>query len=130
MIHVASKTALLVALALPQSAGVETGLGARYSPGVMEMVARNRHMSQPPGTCMIARLLPSDLGHWFVVQSRRTGRQRTCIVMDYAHPRDRARIARRGIIAELRYEDAGYICGSVRQSPRECPIVVFSAREP
>lgn len=124
MIRLASKAVLTVALTLPQSAPVEVGFAARYSPGVMELVSRNRHMEQPAGTCMIARLMPSDLGHWYTVLGQRTGQRRTCLAVDYAHPRDRARIKRRGIIAELRFEDAAVICGSVRQSPRECPVTV------
>jgi hypothetical protein len=125
MIRLASKAALLVALALPQSQGVETGYGARYAKGQMERTAAIRHMSQPAGTCMIARLTPADLGHWFVVTGRRTGKTRRCLVVDYAHVRDRATIARKGIKAELRFEDAAVICGSVREPPSSCPIVLY-----
>jgi hypothetical protein len=108
----------------PQLGTVEVGVASRYNKGVMEKVARVRRMVQPAGTCMIARLTRADLGRWYRVQNRITGKVRICIVIDYAHPRDKATIARKGIVAELRYEDAAYICGSTRDPPRQCPVRV------
>jgi hypothetical protein len=127
MITCTAKTLLALALTLPH-APVEYGVAARYSPGTMERVARVRHMQPPPGTCMIARLLPRDLGKWYTVTGLMTGHSRRCLVVDWAHPRDRARIARRGIVAELRHEDAAYICGSVREPPRQCPVSLVEVR--
>jgi hypothetical protein len=123
MLHCASKTLMVVALTLP-AVPVEYGVAARYHKGTMERVARVRHMQQPRGTCMIARLYPRDLGRWYTVTGLRTGHSRRCLTVDYSHPRDRASIARRGIVAELRHEDAAYICGSVREPPRMCPVLV------
>jgi hypothetical protein len=122
-------TAKLVLAALtlhttPAMRPVEHGYGARYRQGLMERVSRVRHMQQPRGTCLIARLLPRDLGRWFVVTGKRTGHSRRCLTVDWAHPRDRGRIAARGIVAELRHEDAAYICGSTVDPPRQCPVVI------
>jgi hypothetical protein len=124
MIACHSKIVLALALTLP-AVPVEYGVAARYHKGQMERTAAIRHMQQPPGTCLIARLLPSDLGKWFVVLGQRTRVSRRCLTVDYAHPRDRASIRRRGIVAELRYEDAAAICGSVRDAPRQCPVNVW-----
>jgi hypothetical protein len=124
MLHCASKTLMVVALTLP-AVPVEYGYAARYHKGQMERTAAIRHMQQPPGTCLIARLLPSDLGRWFTVLGQRTRVKRRCLVVDYAHPRDRASIRRRGIVAELRYEDAAAICGSVADPPRQCPVALM-----
>jgi hypothetical protein len=125
-------TAKLVLAALtlhtPATLPVEHGYGARYRPGLMERVARVRHMQQPPGTCLIARLLPRDLGKWYTVTGLRTGRSRRCLTVDYSHPRDRGSIARRGIVAELRHEDAAYICGSTVDPPRQCPVALQETR--
>jgi hypothetical protein len=117
--------ALVVLFPTTNVAASETGIASHYSPGLMERVARVRHMQQPRGTCMIARLTHADLGHWFTVQSRISGRTRTCLAVDYAHIRDRATIARKGIVAELRYEDALYLCGTVRERPEQCKIRIW-----
>jgi len=123
----ARTTLLLLALSLHTpsmlTAHVERGVAARYRKGVMERVSRVRHMEQPAGTCLIARLTRADLGRWYMVQGR--GHTLRCLVVDYAHPRDRARIQARSIIAEIRHEDAAVLCGSVRDSPRHCPIRVW-----
>jgi hypothetical protein len=127
-------TAKLVLAALtlhsttPAMSQAQTGYAARYRQGQMERTAAIRHMQQPRGTCLIARLLPRDLGKWYTVTGLRTGHSRRCLVVDWAHPRDRGRIARRGIVAELRHEDAAYICGSVTDPPRQCPVTLQETR--
>ena len=126
----ARTTFLLLALTLHTpsmpTAHIERGVAARYRKGVMERVSRVRHMEQPAGTCLIARLTRADLGHWYMVSGR--GHTLRCLVVDYAHPRDRARIQARGIIAEVRHEDAAVLCGSTRNPPRQCPIRIWSTR--
>jgi hypothetical protein len=77
-------TALLaVAFLLPSTrvAAAQNGVAAHYSPGVMEKVARVRRMVQPAGTCMIARLTRADLGRWYRVQNRITGKVRCSLYL-------------------------------------------------
>lgn len=59
-----------------------------------------------------------------LVQSRVRETARLCVVVDVAHPADRPAIIRRRIVVELRHEDARLLCGSVREPPSACPVVV------
>lgn len=94
------------------------GFAAYYSPGVMEMVARNRKL--PAQQCMIASPLES-IGTWVTVSSAKGGAE--CFVMDVAAARDRDNILRRGIVVELDWNTARRLCNT-RLSPRECPVRV------
>jgi hypothetical protein len=115
--------ALLLTMILPARidarSHIYSGYAARYRPGLMEQVARNRHMPQEP--CMIAAT-HEPLGAQVRVTSGVTGVSLLCRVVDQPHPRHRASIIRRGIIAELSHQGAKKVCGTNNGSPRECPI--------
>lgn len=100
------------------------GYAAHYDVGVMERVARVRHMSAVP--CMIAGVhIP--LGRWVEVVSSKTGKAEFCRVTDVTAPKDIAKMNRRGIIIELGWPAAKRICQLqyVRQEPpRACPVTV------
>lgn len=123
MIRCAAKVALLAVLTLPtaQPATSATyhGYAARYRPGMMQRVGRNRGMS---ANCMVAHTY-HGLGTWVVVRGVRLGRSLRCLVVDVPAPRDRASIIRRNIIVELSHEDSRYICGSTKQPPSYCEVV-------
>lgn len=118
----------LLALALvfpfPASATAQHGVAARYRPGLMQRVARNRGIE--PAACMVAS--PSaPLRSWVHVSGRRTNKELRCLVVDVPQDRHRARLARLRIVVELDHESARVICGSVVDPPRLCPVTVRDA---
>jgi hypothetical protein len=116
--------ALLLVL-LPMQADARpatvTGFAARYAPGMMARVARNRHMAQ--ATCMVASQFVG-IGGWLTVTGLKTGAVRRCKVVDVPQPYDAKPLLRRGIVVELDHTSAKAICGSVREPPRQCPVRV------
>lgn len=109
-------TAILAPAPAPRS-----GYAARYRPGLMHEVARNRGMT--PASCMVAAT-HEQLGAWLTVRGQRTGAVLTCLVVDVPAARDRAAIIRKGIVVELDHASAGIICGSTREPPSMCPVTV------
>lgn len=103
---------------------VYVGIAARYSPGVMERVARNRKM--PIVDCMIASPLYT-LGTWVEVRSLKTGHRQLCRITDVSAPQDRARHVAKRQWVELGFKNVIPFCGTTRGSPRECPIAVRAA---
>jgi len=115
-------TALLaLSLAAPSPVGATTGFAARYRIGLMEKVAVKRGIA--PVGCLVASPF-ERIGTRLRITSLVNERQRTCTVVDVAHPRDRARIIERGIVVELSHQDARTLCGSVVDPPRQCRVVV------
>ena len=104
-------------------ARARSGYAARYRPGLMERVSRNRGL--PIVSCMVASP-HHPIGTWLLVRGR--SGQAHCRVTDVPHPRDRAQIIRRGIVVELSYPAARRLCGSVVEPPRACPVRVSLAR--
>jgi hypothetical protein len=101
-----------------------SGFAPRYSPGVMERVARNRGMDV--AGCMVSSPF-YDIGTRVIVYGRNTDRALSCTVVDVSHPRDRARHIRTKRITELSYPAALALCGRkhINHRPEQCPVVVF-----
>jgi hypothetical protein len=64
------------------------------------------------------------LGTVIEVRSSRREASWRCIVGDVPHERDRAAIERRRIVVEVTPRGAMELCGSVRERPERCPVVV------
>ena len=110
-------------LAAALGGSVSQGFAPHYAPGVMERVARHRGMEQ--AGCMVSSpTLPLDT--WLYVYGGQTGALRYCRVTDVSHPRDVARHLRTGRVIELDHETALALCGSVRDRPEACPVVVVN----
>lgn len=110
------------ALLLAMGAGyVHEGYAARYDPGVMKMVADNRGLSIE--SCMISSPL-YDIGEWVYVYGEVTDERLYCRVTDTSEDIDRKRHLRTRLYAELNYDAARIICGSVTNSNKECPIKI------
>lgn len=120
-------SALLTSLLVTTTAQAETadvGVAARYrSERTMRRAAEIHGVAVPAGLEACASPL-EQLGTLLVVTSRRLGTVWRCLVVDVAHPRDRAHILRRQIVVELTPRGAMHICGSVLDPPRLCPVVV------
>ena len=117
-------TLLLLAFTVLPGGHFQYGYAPRYAPGVMERVARNRHMSIVP--CMVSSpVLP--LGTWVIVHGKNTDRVLECRVTDVSHPRDKARHLRTKRVIELGYASAEAICGKehMRDPPTKCPVTIF-----
>ena len=102
---------------------VQQGYGPRYSPGVMERVARVRDM--PPADCMVSSPV-YPIGTWVWVVGLNTGAVERCRVTDVSADKDRARHLRTKRVAELGYQEARRFCGAqhMRDRPEQCPIIV------
>jgi hypothetical protein len=100
-----------------------SGFAPRYSPGVMERVARNRGMDV--AGCMVSSPF-YDIGTRVIVYGRNTDRALSCVVVDVSHPRDRARHIRTKRVVELGYPAALALCGRkhINHRPEQCPVVV------
>jgi hypothetical protein len=100
-----------------------SGFAPRYSPGVMERVARNRGMDV--AGCMVSSPF-YDIGTRVIVYGPNTDRALSCTVVDVSHPRDRARHIRTKRITELSYPAALALCGRkhINHRPEQCPVVV------
>lgn len=122
--------ALIIGLSVIGAAAKETvrtqkGYAAHYSPNVMERVSKNRGM--PIVDCMIATPR-GPLGEWVTVESRLTGAVKECRITDIAHPRDRANIEKRGIVAEFGYANIKEMCNLNyygEEPPRACPVTLY-----
>jgi hypothetical protein len=101
-------------------------ISARYSPGVMERVARKRKLVM--GDCGVAMDGPG-LGGMIRVEGVRTGQVRTCMVIDVSETRDLKRHQKARQI-ELDHASARDICGEkhYRHQPKECPVMVTILR--
>jgi hypothetical protein len=100
-----------------------SGFAPRYSPGLMERVARNRGMDVEG--CMVSSPF-YDIGTRVIVYGPNTDRALSCTVVDVSHPRDRARHIRTRRITELSYPAALALCGRkhINHRPEQCPVVV------
>jgi hypothetical protein len=100
-----------------------SGFAPRYSPNLMERVARNRGMDV--AGCMVSSPF-YDIGTRVIVYGPNTDRALSCTVVDVSHPRDRARHIRTKRITELSYEAALALCGRkhINHRPEQCPVVV------
>jgi hypothetical protein len=97
------------------------GVAARYSPGTMIRVAHNRGI--PVENCMIAAT-HERIGTWVTVTGIRTKKSLTCLVVDVPAPKDRRTIERRNIVVEIQHKHAITLCGSTREPPRMCPVLI------
>ena len=105
---------------------VTQGYAPHYAPGVMERVAHVRQMERVG--CMVSSpTLP--LGTWMYIYGSRTGALRYCRVTDVSHPRDKARHLRTGRIVELDYPNTLALCGSTKDRPERCPVIVVTLFE-
>jgi hypothetical protein len=112
--------ALLVWAAL-YGGTIREGFAPHYAPGVMERVARHRHLEQT--ACMVAS--PTQpIGSWVWVYGKQTGALLHCKVVDTSETRDRPRHLRTRRYVELDFQSAKIICGSTRDRPERCPVVV------
>lgn len=121
-------SALLAALLIePASAAPMHGVAARYSSErLMRRAAEIHGVTVPRGYEVCASPI-ERLGTRLTITSRVRGRAGAvwrCVVGDIAHPRDRATILRRGIIAELTPRGALHLCGTVRDRPEQCKVTV------
>lgn len=109
------------ALALAMGAamtGADIRFAVRYSPGLMEQVARNRGME--PQACMVAH--PTEpIGAWLLVEGKTRLR---CQVVDTSAPADRARHIRLKRI-EVDPKSGAQLCGARWQGKAsECRVLV------
>lgn len=111
----------LLMLAALLGGSVSQGVAPHYAPGVMERVARIRHMERVG--CMVSSPV-EPLGTWLYVYGVRTGALRYCRVTDVSHPRDRARHLRTGRLIEIDYPNTWALCGSTKDRPERCPVVI------
>jgi hypothetical protein len=100
-----------------------SGFAPRYSPNLMERVARNRGMDVEG--CMVSSPF-YDIGTRVIVYGPNTDRALSCTVVDVSHPRDRARHIRTRRITELSYPAALALCGRkhINHRPEQCPVLV------
>lgn len=99
------------ALALALGAGGwQSGYVVRYAPGVMQAVARHRHIPVQP--CMVAWTAAQDrdIGATWLRIVGPAGRA-TCLVVDLPQPQDRPGLVRRQVLAELDAESGAVVCG-------------------
>ena len=113
------RLAAVCALLLVPVQAERSGYAAYYTtPGLMEAIARKRGIEHPHPIAS-----PYDgIGTRLRVCSRRG-----CInavVADVCHPRDCARIRRRGIVVELSYRDNGRLCPRYNHPPKDCRVTV------
>ena len=102
---------LLIAVSL-LGGEVHAGYAPRYSPGVMERVARVRDLA--PVDCMVSS--PRyEVGAWIWVYGANTGTLLHCRVTDVSQTRDRARHLR-----TKREVDLGSIRRSAARLPGHC----------
>jgi hypothetical protein len=102
---------------------VHAGYAPRYSPGVMERVARVRDLA--PVDCMVSS--PRyEVGAWIWVYGANTGTLLHCRVTDVSQTRDRARHLRTKREVELGFEEAQRLCGAsaLDKRPEQCPVIV------
>jgi hypothetical protein len=119
-----TKTLARILLAVVLYGGeMMSGFAPRYSPGLMERVARNRGMDVEG--CMVSSPF-YDIGTRVIVYGPNTDRALSCTVVDVSHPRDRARHIRTKRITELSYPAALALCGRkhINHRPEQCPVVV------
>jgi hypothetical protein len=104
------------------------GYAPRYSPNVMERVARNRGMDVEG--CMVSSPF-YDIGTRVIVYGPNTDRALSCTVVDVSHPRDRARHIRTKRITELSYPAALALCGeqAIKDPPTKCPVIVVRFKQ-
>jgi hypothetical protein len=119
-----TKTLARILLAVVLYGGeMMSGFAPRYSPGLMERVARNRGMDVEG--CMVSSPF-YDIGTRVIVYGPNTDRALSCTVVDVSHPRDRARHIRTRRITELSYPAALALCGRkhINHRPEQCPVLV------
>jgi hypothetical protein len=119
-----TKTLARILLAVVLYGGeMMSGFAPRYSPGLMERVARNRGMDVEG--CMVSSPF-YDIGTRVIVYGPNTDRALSCTVVDVSAPKDRARHIRTRRITELSYPAALALCGRkhINHRPEQCPVVV------
>jgi hypothetical protein len=119
-----TKTLAAILLAVVLYGGeMMSGFAPRYSPGLMERVARNRGMDVEG--CMVSSPF-YDIGTRVIVYGPNTDRALSCTVVDVSAPKDRARHIRTRRITELSYPAALALCGRkhINHRPEQCPVVV------
>lgn len=118
---------ILIALAMLGGESMD-GYAPRYSPGLMERVARNRHMAIVP--CMVSSPY-YGVGTWVYVWSHNKQILRHCRVTDVSAPQDAPRHKRTRRIVELSYELARELCGHefINSRPEACPVTVIKLNE-
>lgn len=118
---------ILIALALLGGESMD-GYAPRYSPGLMERVAHNRHMAIVP--CMVSSPY-YPIGTWVYVWSHNRKILRHCRVTDVSAPEDAPRHKRTRRIVELSYELAIELCGRefINSRPEQCPVTVLRVDE-
>lgn len=81
-----------------------------------------------PAACMVSS--PRyPVGTWVYVWGVRTKVLRHCKVVDVSHPRDKARHLRTGREVEISFENTAQLCGSTKERPERCPIIVYRVNE-
>lgn len=64
------------------------------------------------------------IGAWVVVEGVRTGKSAECLVVDVPAQHHRRAIERKGIAVEVAAEWAVPLCGSAKEPPRLCPVII------
>jgi len=106
------------------------GFAVRYSPGVMESVARRRGI--PWQECMVAWTYArdKDIGRtWLHVEG--PAGEANCLVIDLPRPgRDKRNLIARDIEVELGYRSGARVCGRRWQGRAvECKVRTWIARQ-
>lgn len=101
---------------------VQSGWAPHYAPGLMEQVARNRGMEQ--SACMVSSPI-YPLGTQLWVYGVKTEALLLCTVVDVSQPRHRQGHIDRRIIVEIGHENTRQLCGTIRGSVKECPVVTI-----
>ncbi len=118
---------LYILLALAGGESMD-GYAPRYAPGLMERVARNRHMEAVP--CMVSSPY-YGVGTWVYVWSQNKKLLRHCRVTDVSAPQDAPRHKRTKRIVEIAYENVAELCGReyLHSWPETCPVTVVRVNE-
>ena len=101
---------------------IQESYAPHYSPNLMSRVAARRDMQ--PQACMVSSA-EYEIASWLWIYGKRTDTLIHCQVVDVSAPKHKqGHIARRRLI-ELSYEVTEKLCGTVRGSSAECPVLVI-----
>ncbi len=112
----------LLLLAALWGGAVSSGFAPHYRPGLMAEVAERRDIEQT--ACMVSSPV-YPLGTRLWVYGERTGALLRCTVVDVSQKRDKARHLRTRRVVEVSWEVTRVLCGTVKGSSSECPVVVI-----
>jgi len=114
--------ALLLLALVPPPDPIEPGFLTRYSLGVMKRVTAKRHMEW--SGCGVA-IDNQKVGSFVLVRGVKTGIERTCQVVDWSMPKDKARHVKVNLL-ELDSNNQAAVCGAkaAMSGWRSCPVLI------